>query len=125
MMKLMVMKAFNVPDKYDSDDNNDSDEGEENGDGDSDGEEDMSTKALMLAWRCWHVRPASRDGNDYKGNGDEGNGDEVDGDGDGNTDGGDGLTEQVTIVNGLLVLKSYGEQRHRETTIVTCLSYNV
>jgi len=108
----MVMKDFNIPDIGDDDDDNDGDEGEENGDGDGDGDEDRSTVVLTLAWRPWSVRPASRDGDGDKGNGDEGDGDEGDGDegngdGDGNTGGGYGAIEQVTMVNGLLVLNNY------------------
>jgi len=74
-MKAMVMKALNIPDKDDGDDDNDSDKGEENGDGGGDGEEERNTAALMLAWRCWSVRPTSCDGNGDKGNSDEGDGD--------------------------------------------------
>jgi len=48
-MKTMLIKAFNVPDKYDGDNGNDGDEGEENGDGDGNGEEDRNTAALTLA----------------------------------------------------------------------------
>ena len=56
VMMVMVMKAFNIPDKDDGDDDNGGDEGEENGDGDNDGngdingdgEEDKSTADLTL-----------------------------------------------------------------------------
>jgi len=53
VMKAMVMKAFNIPDKYDGEDDNDGDEGEDNGDGDGDGddEEYMSATELTLAQR--------------------------------------------------------------------------
>jgi len=112
VMKVMATNAFNVPDKDDGDDDNDSDEGEENGDGDGDGdsEEDRSTATLKLAWRRWSIRPASRDRNGDKVNGDKGDGDEGDGDGDENAGGGDGATEQVTLVNRLLVLNDYAVQ---------------
>ena len=77
VMKAMVLKAFNIPDKddgNDGDDNNYGDEGEENGDGDGDSEEDRNTAALTLARRRWSVRPASRDVDGNKGNGAESDG---------------------------------------------------
>jgi len=108
VINKMSIKAFNVPDKVDGDDDNDGDEGEENGDGDGNNEEDKSTAVLMLARRRWLVRPDFRDGDSDKSNDDEDD-DNGDGDGDRNTGGGDGATEQVTMVNGLLVFNDSGE----------------